>query len=224
VLMPAAAGVDRGEFIRFNGSRERRRRTNTCVGPRFACGIDPEVPEAIPDSCREQRGPWTFFDFTSASCPLKHGYYVALYRRVCDTPLCSLEAAGATRGGQFGFLEASDPEEIGAGGYAAFRDGVLARNGASPFGSESLNRYVTSAGDSIEFRPLPSDLKTWAIHAINGVRQEARFSRWPLASGDVMTSDGKGLVRFVHPRTGERVVLDYRDPIRPRKAVSGPSR
>ena len=45
VLMPAFSGTSREDLIRIDGARDRTKRTNTCVGPGFACGLNVVVPD-----------------------------------------------------------------------------------------------------------------------------------------------------------------------------------
>jgi hypothetical protein len=46
-LMPTAHGDDLNDLIRIKGHSDREKRNNTCVGPGFACGLNPSVPDAM---------------------------------------------------------------------------------------------------------------------------------------------------------------------------------
>ena len=46
-LMPTNYGDDLDALIRIKGHPDREKRNNTCVGPGFACGLHPTVPDAM---------------------------------------------------------------------------------------------------------------------------------------------------------------------------------
>src|SRR6185312_2702106 len=107
-LMPDREGEDMRELVRIAGSTDVKERNNLCVGPRFACGMNPTLPAGLPAACKEVIGNWTFIDFTldTPTCPFGYGYYVAFYRKDCTTDDCE-NAAGDPEPGSFGFFEAT---------------------------------------------------------------------------------------------------------------------
>ena len=91
-------------MIRFQGAPDQSRRFNTCVGPNFACGVDPKVPTTIPAACIVRQGKWTFFSFNSSTtdCYRPFGVHVALYTEPCTDQDC------AYGGSSWGLLEAQE--------------------------------------------------------------------------------------------------------------------
>jgi hypothetical protein len=55
--------------------------------------------------------------------------------------------------------------------------------------------------------------------AVDGVAQLRSFSRWPLAEGDIVHAAGDGLVTVDNPFRGERLVLDARDALHPKRTL-----
>ena len=190
----------RSELIRIEGHADPKKRSNLCVAPGFACGLNVVVPADLPDGCRQREGPWTFVDFTSPVCPRRHGFFAAVYSAPCDGKLCSAAAKN------FGFVEAHDPREGET--FADFTKGVLGRNGASAYGSEKENLYVTTAGDSIGFVPVRENPLEWGITRINGVPQQTDIRKWPLADGPVIRAKGDGRVEIDNPYLHRSVILD----------------
>ncbi|MCC7440012.1 MAG: hypothetical protein IT285_00165 [Bdellovibrionales bacterium] len=207
-LMPARSGYDRLSFIRFEGHKNEKKRNNTCVAPGFACGLNPVIPDSIPETCMENRGPWTFFRFAAGeeACPLRFGFHAALYRAPCKSSACK-------RGGSsWGFLEAVEASEIS---YERFVQDVLAIHHLTPFSDRRLNRYVTHAGHVIEFELQPGKHWEWPIVAIDGFSGDRRMDQWPLAEGPLVKANGKGRMWVRNPWLGSSVVMDYADPTRP---------
>jgi hypothetical protein len=209
-VMPTKGGVDASEFIGFDGGPDWFTKVNNCIAPGFACGINPILPESIPSDCltqvrdRDGRGMWTFVDFTAASCPLQYGFYVAQFSAPCDHLACK------ARGSSYGFLEASEPVTD----FETFRSTIIDRNWHRHFSSRGRNEYVTTDGRYLQFEPLTGSMDWGMIDAGRG-EAERNLHRWPLASGEVMSGDGKGFVTLTRPSTGERLVLDYTDALNP---------
>jgi hypothetical protein len=83
-VMPTGFFLSRNALIRFEGSSDDTTRSNMCVAPNFACGINPVLPHIMTmTGCVVQSPPWTFINFTAAcrndSSP--DGFYAALYQR-----------------------------------------------------------------------------------------------------------------------------------------------
>jgi hypothetical protein len=208
-LMPAHSGYERGAFIRFAGHSKDSSRNNTCVAPGFACGLNPVIPDSIPSSCREQRGPWTFFKFAGGvdQCPLRYGFHAALYQAPCHGHRCK------SGGGTWGFLEAV--EATSDLPYAVFAQHVVAANSVEPFSDDRINRYITEAGLTIAFEPQPSRHWDWPISELDEVPQARDMSKWPLADGPIVNADGAGRITVHNPWLGQSVVMDFSDPDRP---------
>jgi hypothetical protein len=65
ILMPTADGADWNELIQISGSTEPKIQANTCVAPGFACGLNPWVPDAVPQACIKRSGNWRFINFAT---------------------------------------------------------------------------------------------------------------------------------------------------------------
>jgi len=206
-VMPARGGVDRAEFLRIDGHRDDKRRINTCVAPGFACGLNPVIPAAIPESCRVREGAWTFLDFTSPACPLKHGFHAVVYSAPCDTRSCK------KGGGQFGFFEAAEPVVS----FTEFKRRVLELNAGRAYHAERVNLYFKSDGVPVEFVPHVGSDDEWGIVSLNYRAVERDTRKWGLAEGDLMTAGRDARVVVTNRRLGVRLVLDLSDALNPRR-------
>lgn len=211
VLMPSRGKVDAKDLIRIAGHRIESSRANTCVSHGFACGVNVIVPDSIPRACLETQGHWTFANFASEPCPLRYGFYAAIYTDRCESGPC--RAAG----GNFGFFEAV--EAMPGLDYGRFKAETLARNGSRAFRSQASNTYVNHYGQKVVFRPIPKDKDQWGIESVAGKTMPTDIRRWPLAQGNVVKADGSGLVTFENARLRKRVVLDMRDPLHPGRRI-----
>lgn len=212
-IMPTHGGYDRGQYLRFEGSKHYRFRSNLCVAPNFACGLAPKIPASIPASCMKRygsmkRGEWTFINFNSSACPLRYGFYAMVYRKKCDSLRCKRRAS------DYGFMET---REATAESFDQFVSGVLERNSWRRFDSRRVSTYVTAEGDAIRFSATPLLKHTDSIVSFNGRANQRNTKRWPLASGDIMSSTGDGWVRVRNPKLRRELVLDYRDGANPRR-------
>ncbi len=194
-----AAGLDARRWIRIEGDRRHLKRSNLCVGPGFACGLNPVVPQGLPS---RQEGNWTFVEISGA--------YVAVFTRPCDTARCRRGADS------WGFFEAAPAD---ADGFDAFARRVVARNAHREFTSDRDNVYVASDGRWITFRPHPKGHRELAIRAIDDWHPESDSRRWPLADGEILRADGAGAVEIRNPLRGTRVVIDVSDPLDPRRVT-----
>ena len=80
---------------------------------------------------------------------------------------------------------------------------------------------------SISTPPRGNDKKSWCILSVNGDPTERNIGTWPLARGDIMNSrqrpddadeDGRaGWISIDNPYHQQRLVLDMRDPVVPRR-------
>jgi len=213
-LMPRKEGLSYRDFVRIAGGEDEQQRANTCVAPGFACGLNPQIPDGIPETCGRQQGNWTFLDFKSPGCP-DHGYYVAVYREACDSHDCE-EAAGD--GGTFGFFEATPYLHA----FESFVTDVLAANQGLDFASDKINVYKGAGGLVYEFQPLTSDPLEWGIVSLAAATGKTVFERdmtkWPLAQGEVMRSDDhRGCILVDNLKLGQRLVLDFTDAHHPKR-------
>jgi hypothetical protein len=215
-LMPTGFFIDSNEMIRIDGIRgdkchsgdaldDARDRSNTCVTPDFACGINPIVPDRYKQNvlCFHAEGPWNFVDVSSPGCnDRSFGFYAAVF-------IGSLSGSDT-----FGFFEAHprDPNLS----FDAFWRGVLARNGQRTFNTSGTNSYVMTSGVTVRFStPVPAITKfDWAVVTGDPRLDQlgTDISQWPLASGDILNSVGNsGIVTFDNPGMGGRLVLDFSD-------------
>jgi hypothetical protein len=175
-LIPGAGlETDAHQLIRIEGHQNRTRRTNTCVAPDFACGLNPVVPSSLPAACVRKDGPWTFVNYTAPDCPLDYGFYAAVYSAPCDSQACRKGA------GSYGFFEATPARGLG---FEDFVSSTLVRNGSMQYSSLGAHHYVTTAGRDIEFEVMPPNSRTWPIVSLDGVDQNQVTRSWPLAQGE----------------------------------------
>jgi hypothetical protein len=211
-LMPTLGGLDAGAFIRFLGNKDEKERANTCVSRGFACGLNPVIPPSIPAECLQKEGAhWTFVNFTAEACPLKYGFFAAIYQAPCDSEACKKSADS------YGFLEAAEPSDTLD--FARFRANVITQNVWRMYHSDKANTYVNQYGQEIQFRTITSDKLRWGIESVAGTPMQTDMNRWPLAFGDVMHADGSGLVTFENTHLHKRLILDMRDPLHPHRVI-----
>lgn len=207
-LLPSRSGYDRKDLIRFDGSDDPKDRNNTCVGPGFACGLNPVIPQSVPETCIERRGRWTFFRFDDAGCPLRSGFHAALYTEPCDSSRCR------DRGKSFGALEAAEARP--GFDFDRFKESVIAAHGTADFQSDKENLYVTTDGTKIRFVPVPKGQWEYALRSVGEGAQVTDMKRWPLASGPVLDADGKGNVTIRNPWLGQELRMSLENPELPR--------
>lgn len=238
-LMPAAAGVDWKEFVRIEGAVDETRRANTGVAPGFACGLNPVFPEWVKeadDQCfREPVPRWTFINFANAGqCGRDWGFYVAVFRDRCDTPL-SRKLAGAD--GTFGFFAVVEPWGH-AYTFDQFVDEILDLNRKTLYTAEGTHTFAFPSGHGpvIDFCACPTEdgkqarLK-WPIVRIDNAAVERDLTKWPLAESECYAKDGrrtdiddwiikswerKGCVMVDNPHLDQRLVLDLSNASKPR--------
>lgn len=216
-LMPKRGGLDYMDFVRISGQIDDEKRANTCVGPTFACGLNPEVPAGIPDACVRRNGQWIFIDFdkNSPGCDLDYGYYVVFYRAVCDDEECRDQAGD---NGTFGFFQVTNHRV----GLAQLEQDILAANQGVMFRSRSSNSYRDVDGRIFTFRPLPDDKFTSGFISLQQgalvQTYDTDIKSWPLARGERMRSVGpRGCIEIDNPLVDQRLILDYSDASEPRR-------
>jgi hypothetical protein len=222
VLLLTNAGRGWQEMVRFSGTPDPDQRINTCVGPNFACGIDPVVPSTVPEACIDRSGNWTFINFnkSSSECARPYGVHVALWSAECTEEEC---AFGGSTWGLMEVQEAPIPtarggsphrlaQEVAA--FLRFKNRVRTNN--APFEPQwsqanTSSLYRTTKGHVIQFTAGPVDNQEWAISHING-SPTPRVRDWPVASGTVMNAlPDQPCIEFDNEFRGKRLVLDLRD-------------
>ena len=209
VLITTEGGNDISEMIQFYGADQEEFRSNTCVAPNFACGLNAYIPSNIAEECKIHAGDWTFLNLTGGKCNIDQGVYIAMYKQQCDDSNCKSKAEN------FGFFEVYDASK---GEFFDFSHQVLLKN-YKPFSASSLNKYTTQAGDEIEFIPNPKHRWLWSIVSINQRTQNRHLKTWPLAFGDIMNSLGEAKLEFYNPRLNQKLTLDYQNPLNPIRTI-----
>ena len=215
------AGRGWEEMIRFQGVPDQSRRFNTCVGPNFACGVDPKVPTTIPAACIVRQGKWTFFNFNSSTtdCYRPFGVHVALYTEPCTDQDC------AYGGSSWGLLEAQETPIVSlplgpalfaqeAAAFQAFQTAVVSNNAAfEPAWDQAnfQNLYRTTKNRLIQFNPGPLGAQEWSVNHLDGVKTPEPKD-WPVAQGDVMNAVfNQSCIEFDNHYRKTRLILDLRD-------------
>ena len=211
-LMPTRAGNDYRDFVRITGDIAEGSRNNTCVGPGFACGLNPQLPVGLPAACITTDGNWTFinFDDNTPDCPLALGFYAAVFSEYCGKADCDA---------RFGFFEAAP-----ARNFPAYMAAVLALNKSWTYEYDKINVYHSPTGREITF-VFNAGKKEWGIvdyklsPGAPPAKPERRFDQWPIASGDIMTSPAEACVMVDNRHLKERLILDHTDVNHPRRTV-----
>jgi hypothetical protein len=210
--MPTAQGNDYRDFVRIAGHIEEGSRINTCVGPGFACGLNPELPTGLPAACMKASGNWTFINFAdnTPDCPFDFGFYVALYSDSCGKADCDA---------RFGFFEAT-----GYRSFSTYMADVLAKNKGWTYEYDKVNLDQSPTGRSVTFQ-LNADKKHWGIvdytlgFGAVPAKPERRYDQWPIADGDIMTSPKEACIFVDNQHLKERLILDHTDVNHPRRTV-----
>jgi hypothetical protein len=217
--------TDLSDTFSFGGSTDQTKSVNTCVGPDFACGLNPSIPggansdpsipnnvNSLPLSCRsgatENGGLWAFYDLASSACTTQStfGFYIAAWLSQSLDPSTP----------SFGFFEVhpKDPNLT----FPEFVTNTLEANNGSTFSYPGPNQYRKASGETIVWT-IPDGSTTgatiWPFQTLGSNALDALgtdTTKWPLASGDVVNSVGHtGVVDFRNPGTGEGLVLDFGD-------------
>ena len=209
------SSADIRDMIRFEGNTDLEQRSNTCVAPRFLCGLAPLLGTkvgAVVNRCTGRKsGRWKFFDFrSSAGCPLDYGLYVALYEAPCDSDRCSR----ASNTNTFGVMEVAETSSLLT--FDQFSMDVLSNNAGS-FNSSGVETYVTISGDTIQFEVFPSQRGFSSLRRLNDEQFDEDSRTWPLARGSAIESTVPGLYTFNGPSIGKRLVIDMTHPQDPRR-------
>lgn len=217
-LMPTKQGDDYRDFVRIAGSKEPTKRNNLCVGPGFACGMNPTIPAGLPAACQRTVGNWTFIDFTrdDATCPFGFGYYVVVYAKRCSDGDCR-DAAGDKKHGTFGFFEATPWRSFDA--YVA---DVLALNQPEDFLFKGVNVYRSPTGRHVSF-VIDSKKGKWDIVGYGNmgsiVNPERNLDKWPIAQGSLISSPKRACLFVDNFHLHERLIIDDTNAMNPRRSI-----
>jgi hypothetical protein len=177
---------------------------NMCVGPNFACGLNPNVPAdypgRAPDSAVAAAGldpaRWKVFDRKGSAG--SYGYYVAVYQQ-----------------DDFGFFEVYDTftNSQSLVDVNAFMQKVHDNNPNATFSQSGVNTYKTVDGAVLGFTV---DARIVTINGVPPIRDRT--------NGDVINYDGQGIVTITNPGLpGESLVLTATiPPDHPTISVPGP--
>lgn len=217
-LMPREQGDDIRDFVRIAGSTDPRERHNLCVGPGFACGMNPVVPPGLPDACQRKVGNWTFIDFTldTKECPFGYGYFVAVYKEPCSSDDCE-DAAGDPEPGSFGFFEATPWRT-----FESYVSDVQALNEPEDFVFDKVNVYRSPTGRHISF-VVDGNEGEWDIVGYGDVASvtnpERAFDKWPIAQGRLISSPKPACLFIDNLQLRQRLIIDHTDTMKPRRSV-----
>jgi len=191
-LMPTGDLHSRAQMIRFD--------SGLCVGPNFACGLNPVLAYAtIPDPMPKAGvpGAWHFADKHGA--PNTPGYYVAVYQQ-----------------DNFGFLEVYDTwkNTKGVADINDFISRVHANNDTQVYAGTGNNTETTIEGDVIQFTLDPR------IVSING-NPPYDPTR---TNGTIINNNGAGIITITNPAMpNAALTLDAtRPPNSPLISIPGP--
>jgi hypothetical protein len=222
-------------MIRFQGHRSSdvgATVRNLCVGPNFACGLQllyGKVVESILDTCSVVLGDWRFIDFTTKDC-LNYGYYMAVYRRSCNST--DIDECIDTAD-NYGLLEISEPTMS----FAIFQQAVLSNN-PTPFVSKGIHMYVPISGaKAIQFEIHPQydyqsqilavdnifDNESNQDSAENTIVLDRIYRNYPRAwssKGSFQSISAVGRWTFDGRYNGQRCICDVTDPLRPIRITS----
>lgn len=217
-LMPSKAGGDYRDFVRILGHSDETKRVNTCVGPGFACGMNPTIPTGLPAECRITNGNWTFIDFNAntPTCPFDYGFHVAFYAERCASSDCRDAAGSATTltSPSFGFFEA-----VPARNFQDYMASVLSLNGNWDYRFDKVNVYKSPYFLTTTF-VFNNDPNQWGIvdYGANA-NLERKTEAWRIATGSVVSSPRDACIVINNPHLGQQLILDHTDVNRPRRAL-----
>jgi hypothetical protein len=207
-IMPTSRFIDRDYFVQFKGHNEENKRSNMCVAPNFACGLNPVIPPTMiagPNCVNTSTPPWTFINFSGGCNGI--GAPFGLYLAVFNNPPSGI-------GGSMGFLEAFDTKVNPNLPFGQFVTMVLQQNQNRTYNLVGTNTYVTITGEELQFTIAPSRI----VSIKNGptLPQDA-----PMAFGDMVSSKAQsGVITITNGYTGEALTLDFHDPGHPVTSIS----
>ena len=223
-VMPTGFSLSRKDLIRFEGSSDDTHRSNLCVAPDFACGINVRLPDwvaGLTQPCKYVTGSWTFIDFT-ANCrrpfsgnAAPEGFFAAVYQR----PYQIVQIDGMNVGDSYGVVEVFDAKVNPGVQFDQFRQHVLDNNPDPDHRWNIVSRgnvYVTLTGRKITFELYPDSR---IIDIDNGPALVQSTSDF--ATGSLFGSRGaSGAVTFSNLYTGQKLTMDFSDVKRPSQTLT----
>ncbi len=169
VILTDSPDDDIRTMIRFDGEKDPINRSNICVGPNFACGFEPHLPDNLPlrPECIISTDPsspvyktgltddpnWRFIDFDTC---VHAEVWAAVYIAPCKGASCIIENSQAkTVQSTWGFAEVIDSNRDQIG-FQTFVQSVLNNNAGRTFDLATKNIYSTTTGFDLTFAILPS--------------------------------------------------------------------
>ena len=67
----------------------------------------------------------------------------------------------------------------------------------------------------MELQINPRGRKLWEIVSVNGRKENRKFKNWDFAEGDIINSKGDGLISIDNQKLNKRLILDYRNSLKP---------
>ena len=201
-ILPSEGGLDKTDLIRILGDKRHNKRANMCVTRDFGCGLNIALPSNIPSECLENIGSWTFINFDSQKCPMAYGFYVAIFKKPCDSIRCRLGADN------FGFFETKLSSKMS---YAEFRNTVLKNNKNMNLKSSGWAVYKNSQNEKIKFIINPIFKNRYPIKDNRNPMIDESMKNWPHAWGDMMSSHGKGVVHIKNSSLQSELIFDVTD-------------
>ena len=191
-VIPTNGSNKLSQLFHIKGVNDSLYRNNLCVHRNFACGANVHVPKSM-KACEVRKGRWSFFD--TKQCSPSDRIFLAVYRD-------KNENADEKN---FGFFEVHEPNID----FSEFIDKVTTQNPrryrADPTG---VWKYISSRGELIEFKIIETSLKHYPIISADGKKMNTILANWPLAQGDIINSEGDGIVTVTFKN--EKLVFDVR--------------
>jgi hypothetical protein len=212
---------------------------NSCVFETFACGINFQSPRWIRadgSSCfvlgqtpNEFPAGWSFVN--SRECPITSGapaFFVARFLAPCNAE------PGCESGGRFGLMEVVDMPQLTSLSiqqtlpvFNAFKSKVVASNPAIYPGDQQSSANIEKRGTYTMFSDptrritfVAGGEKAGVVSTRDG-EPIADIKDWPFAQGDVLNSQGDGIVTFRNPATNQLIIWNHSDARNPTREKIG---
>ena len=210
-------------FISFRGTRKTEDSSETftdnlCVWRNFACGTNLWMPNFLVVQLDHNplSGPhWYFLDSSRFANKNWPKFFIVFYL-ICPGDTCNKlatkDAANA------GFLEVVDNS---SDTLASFEAKVIQNNQPASLGNlgqgcltggDCHGHYHTVSGHDLELelRGHQDDSEKTGITSVDGVA-EKDLDNWNFAEGDIISSQGDGVITISNPRLGSQLILDFSD-------------
>jgi hypothetical protein len=227
-----------GDFITFQGSvkvegtgpcstnasffcKSESFTDNLCVWHNFACGTNVQIPKDILQ-CLSGPDNHNLYFFDSSSCPgYTNGpthFFFAMFLTCPQNACITISPALSVNQPNAGFIEVVDSPSDSFADFRATVDQnfVLANpTGFGGFqgctsGGPCIGDYLTASGHrlQLDLRGHQDDSNSTGIIAVDGV-SEKHLGDWSFAEGDIMNSQGDGVITINNPRLGTQLILDF---------------